>query len=55
MLPPAPGSWRALGLWRAEAGEQLQALLTSLPMDKWMTTETTTLSEHPNDPARAGA
>jgi muconolactone delta-isomerase len=52
MLPPVPGSWRALGLWRAEDAEQMAALLTSLPMGKWMTTETTPLSEHPNDPAR---
>jgi muconolactone delta-isomerase len=55
MLPPTPGSWWALGLWRAEDEEELQALLKSLPMDKWMTTETTPLSEHPNDPTRAGA
>jgi muconolactone D-isomerase len=55
MLPPTPSSWRALGLWRAEDGEELQALLTSLPMDKWTTTEATPLTEHPNDPARAGA
>lgn len=55
MLPPTPGSWHALGLWQADDGEQLQALLTSLPMDRWMTTETTPLTEHPNDPARAGA
>jgi muconolactone delta-isomerase len=55
MLPPTPGSWQALGLWQAEDGEQLQAILKSLPMDKWMTTETTPLTEHPNDPARAGA
>jgi muconolactone delta-isomerase len=55
MLPPTPGSWRALGLWRAEDGEQLAAILTSLPMDRWMTTDTTRLTEHPNDPARAGA
>jgi muconolactone delta-isomerase len=54
MLPPTPGSWHALGLWRAEDGEELQAILKSLPMDKWMTTETTALTEHPNDPARAG-
>jgi muconolactone delta-isomerase len=53
MLPPALGSWRALGLWRAEDGDELQALLKSLPMDKWMTTETTPLTEHPNDPAHA--
>jgi muconolactone delta-isomerase len=55
MLPPTPGSWHALGLWQADDGDQLQALLTSLPMDRWMTTETTPLTEHPNDPARAGA
>jgi len=54
-LPPTPGSWRALGLWRAGDGEELSAILRSLPMDRWMTTETTPLSEHPNDPARAGA
>ena len=53
MLPPTPGSWRALGLWRAEDGEELQVILKSLPMDKWMTTETTPLTEHPNDPANS--
>jgi muconolactone delta-isomerase len=53
MLPPTPGSWRALGLWRAEDGEELQANLESLPMDRWMTTETTPLTEHPNDPANS--
>jgi muconolactone delta-isomerase len=52
-LPPTPGSWRALGLWRADGGEELRATLTSLPMDPWMTTGTTPLTEHPNDPARA--
>jgi muconolactone delta-isomerase len=51
MLPPTPGSWRALGLWRADDGEQLAAFLASLPMDRWMTTESTPLTEHPNDPA----
>jgi muconolactone delta-isomerase len=55
MMPPTPGSWRALGLWRADDGEQLAAFLTSLPMDRWMTTDTTRLTEHPNDPARTGA
>ena len=49
-LPPTPGSSRALGLWRAAGGEELQAILRSLPMDTWMTTETTPLTEHPNDP-----
>jgi muconolactone delta-isomerase len=51
MLPPTPGSWRALGLWRAADGNALQAILKSLPLDKWMSTETTSLTEHPNDPA----
>jgi muconolactone delta-isomerase len=53
MLPPTPGSWRTLGLWQAEDRAELQAILKSLPMDEWITTETTPLSEHPNDPARA--
>jgi muconolactone delta-isomerase len=53
MLPPTPGSWRALGLWRAEDGEELQVILKSLPMGMWMTTETTPLSEHPSDPANS--
>ena len=55
MLPPTRDNWRALGLWRAEDEGELQALLMSLPMDKWMTPETTLLSEHPTDPARTGA
>jgi muconolactone delta-isomerase len=50
-LPPTPGHWRALGLWRAEDATELQVLLKSLPMDTWMTTEATPLTEHPNDPA----
>ncbi len=52
-LPPKAGSWLALGLWQARDGEELQAILNSLPMDKWMTTEITPLTEHPNDPAKA--
>jgi muconolactone delta-isomerase len=55
MLPPTPSSWKALGLWRAADGQQLQEMLTSLPMDTWMTEEATPLTEHPNDPAKAKA
>jgi muconolactone delta-isomerase len=55
MLPPAGDSWRALGLWRAAAAEDVETMLASLPMGKWMSTETTALSEHPNDPAAAAA
>jgi muconolactone delta-isomerase len=52
LLPPTPGSWHALGLWRAKDEGQLAAILASLPMDKWITTESTRLTEHPSDPAR---
>jgi muconolactone delta-isomerase len=51
MLPPTPGTWRALGLWQATSENELQTMVNSLPMDKWMTTETTPLTEHPSDPA----
>ena len=54
-LPPTPGRWRALGLWRAKDADELKAVLKSLPMDPWMVTETTPLTEHPNDPASSQA
>jgi muconolactone delta-isomerase len=50
-----PGTGRALGLWQAHDAAQLAAILASLPLDPWMTVETTPLSPHPNDPALAGA
>jgi muconolactone delta-isomerase len=49
-LPAEPGTSRALGLWRAQNLAELQAILASLPLDRWMTTRTTSLTEHPNDP-----
>jgi muconolactone delta-isomerase len=51
MLPAEAGDSRALGLWRANDAAEMQAILESLPLDLWMTVETTPLSEHPNDPA----
>jgi muconolactone delta-isomerase len=42
----------ALGLWRADDVTELQAFLTSLPLDPWMTEEITPLTPHPSDPAR---
>ncbi|MEU2332441.1 muconolactone Delta-isomerase family protein [Streptomyces sp. NPDC006654] len=42
---------RALGLWRARGAAELRTLLDSLPQAPWLTTTTTPLSEHPNDPA----
>jgi muconolactone delta-isomerase len=55
MLPPEPGSWRALGLWAADDAAQLRSIVLALPLATWMTTEITPLSEHPNDPGIAGA
>jgi muconolactone delta-isomerase len=46
-----PGPSRALGLWNAANPAELQGILRSLPLDPWMTVETTPLSRHPNDPA----
>ena len=54
--PPAePGEWRVLGLWAADDGVAMRAILESLPLYPWITAETTPLSPHPSDPARAGA
>jgi muconolactone delta-isomerase len=46
-----PGEGRGLGLWRAQDAAGMQAMLASLPLDAWMTVETTPLSPHPSDPA----
>jgi muconolactone delta-isomerase len=47
-----PGPERALGLWQADGPAEMQAMLRSLPLDPWMTVQTTPLSPHPTDPAR---
>ncbi len=47
-----PGQGRALGLWLADGPAEMQAMLRSLPLDPWMTVQTTPLSRHPSDPAR---
>jgi muconolactone delta-isomerase len=47
-----PGEGRALGLFRAHAPAEMKDSLDSLPLAPWLTTVTTPLSEHPNDPAR---
>ena len=46
-----PGEGRALGLWRARDAAEMQAILTSLPLDAWMTVQTAPLTPHPSDPA----
>ena len=47
-----PGQGRALGLWQAAGPAELQAILRSLPLDPWMTVQTTPLTLHPSDPAQ---
>jgi muconolactone delta-isomerase len=47
-----PGRGRSLGLWQAAGPAQLQAILRSLPLDPWMTVQTTPLTPHPSDPAQ---
>jgi muconolactone delta-isomerase len=48
-----PGQGRALGLWQAQDAAEMQAILKSLPLDAWMTVQTTPLTQHPSDPAKA--
>jgi muconolactone delta-isomerase len=50
-----PGEGRSLGLWRAQDEAGMAAILASLPLDGWMTEQTTALSPHPSDPGLAGA
>lgn len=49
-LTARQGESRALGLWRAQDAAEMQAILESLPLDAWMTVETTPLARHPSDP-----
>ena len=45
------GQGRALGLWQARDTDGMQAILASLPLDAWMSVQTTPLTPHPSDPA----
>lgn len=55
LLSAEPGPTRVVGLWRAADQQQVQAILDSLPMSRWMTTEIIPLSAHPSDPAVVAA
>jgi muconolactone delta-isomerase len=44
---------RALGLWRARDAEEMEAIVASLPLLRWMDVETIPLTPHPNDPESA--
>ena len=52
---PEDGRQRALGLYRAESDEELEAILDSLPLRPWMEVSVMALADHPNDPARTAA
>lgn len=47
------GEGRTLGLWRAGAAEEMEAILDSLPLREWSDVETTKLAPHPSDPGSA--
>jgi muconolactone delta-isomerase len=49
-----PGDGRALGLWCARDGADLQTFLDSLPLSPYQKVDVTPLTEHPSDPAIAG-
>lgn len=50
-----PGQGRALGLWQARDAAEMEAIVKSLPLDSWMTTQITPLTRHPSDPAVRGS
>ncbi len=50
--PLQPGQWRTLGLFAADDDDQLEEVLSSMPLRVWRTDEVLPLSPHPNDPAR---
>jgi muconolactone delta-isomerase len=41
---------RALGLWRAADEAEMQTILDSLPLNRWLSTVVTPLTAHPSDP-----
>ena len=44
-----------LGLWRARDAAEMEAIVRTLPLDSWMTTDITPLSTHPSDPVLASS
>jgi muconolactone delta-isomerase len=53
--PLAPGEWRTLGLFAASDGEELERVLSAMPLRVWRTDEVTPLGPHQNDPVPAPA
>lgn len=48
--PLGPGEWRTLGLFAADGADQLDKVLTSMPLRIWRSDDVTPLAQHPNDP-----
>jgi muconolactone delta-isomerase len=54
-LPGRRGGPSALGLWRTSDRAELDTILDALPLRKYQTTQVTTLTPHPSDPAAPGS
>ena len=55
VLPTERDVSPALGLWRAGSETEMQAILESLPLRDYQTTQATPLTPHPSDPAAPGS
>ncbi len=50
-IPPVtPGERKAVGVYRADSEEELDAFLGALPLNDWMQVTVTPLRQHSNDP-----
>ena len=55
LLLPEPGGPTAIGLWRAGGEDEMDAILASLPLRKYLATQVTRLTPHPSDPGAPGS
>jgi muconolactone D-isomerase len=53
-VPTGDSPTEVLGLYRANGRQELEALLSALPLYEWMQTSITPLFQHPNDPQYGG-
>ena len=49
--PLQPGEWRTFGLFEANDADQLEEVLSSMPLRIWRHDDVMPLEPHPNDPA----
>ena len=55
VLPAEHGVTPSLGLFRADSAAEMQAVLESLPLYRYLTAQITPLTPHPSDPAAPGS